>query len=110
MESNVKMLSDGLLKSPFEEAYIGYVDDVVEFLEEEVKSILSSDLYGTFDEQKRMPINNILDVLCGIDNDVTLKNITMSTILFLYRLRGEYFYQIVETININMKEMNQDVK
>ena len=110
MESNVKMLSDGLLKSPFEDAYIGYVDDVVEFLEEEVKSILSSDLYGTFDEQKRMPINNILDVLCGIDNDVTLNHITMSSILFLYKVRGEYFYQIVETININMKEMNSNVK
>ena len=106
MQNNVELLSDGLLKTPFEKAYMGYVDDVVEFLEEEIKNILSSDLLGTFDEQKRMPINNILDVLCGINNDVTLNHITMSTILFLYKARGEYFYQIVETINIDMKEMN----
>lgn len=105
MENNVVLLSDGLLKSPFEKAYMGYVDDVAEFLEAEIKDILSSDLLGTFDEQKRMPINNILDVLCGIDNDVTLNHITMSSILLLYKVRGEYFYQIVENINIDMKEM-----
>ena len=110
MEYNVRMLSNNILKSRFEVSYLGYADDIVEFLEDEVHNILSADLDGTFDEQKRYPIQNILDVLCGIDNDVTLKHITMSTILFLYRFKGEYAYQIVETININMKEMNSNVK
>lgn len=105
MENNVELLSDGLLKTPFEKAYMGYVDDVVEFLEEEIKNILSSDLLGTFDEQKRMPINNILDVLCGIDNDVTLNHITMSSIIFLYKVKRGYSYHIVDNINIDIKEM-----
>lgn len=110
MEYNVRMLSNDILKSKFEVSYLGYADDVVEFLEDEVHNILSADLDGTFDEQKRYPIQNILDVLCGIDNDVTLGHISMNTILFLYKNRGEYFYEIVDYIDMKIKEIDKDAR
>ena len=110
MEYNVRMLSSDILKSRFEVSYLGYVDDIVEWLENEVSEILAADLDGTFDEQKRYPIQNILDVLCGIDNDVKLGHISMRTILFLYKNRGEYFYDIVDYIDMEMKEIDKDVK
>lgn len=110
MQYDIRMLSNNILKSTLEVSYLGYADDVVEFLEDEVHNILSADLDGTFDEQKRYPIQNILDVLCDIDNDVTLGHISMSTILFLYKNRGEYFYEIVDYIDLKMKEIGKDVK